>query len=53
MLPHGIAYSFIRRLLKLNQTLADDPVEVVLLSRNSVDTGLRVMNSIESSDPHG
>ncbi|MGM8938807.1 5'-nucleotidase [Psychrobacter glaciei] len=47
----GVAYPFIRRLLKLNE-LSDDPinnplVEVILLSRNDPDTGLRVMNSIE------
>jgi 5'-nucleotidase len=48
VLQPGTAYSFIRRLLRLNETLSGNPVEVVLLSRNSVDTGLRVMNSIES-----
>lgn len=43
----GVAYPFIRRLLELNE-LSDDPlVEVILLSRNDPDTGLRVMNSIE------
>lgn len=46
-LATGVAYPFIRRLLKLNE-LSDDPlVEVILLSRNDPDTGLRVMNSIE------
>jgi 5'-nucleotidase len=49
-LPKGIAFSFIRRLLSLND-LSTDPagnplVEVVLLSRNDPDTGLRVMKSI-------
>jgi len=43
----GVAYPFIRRLLKLNE-ISDEPlVEVILLSRNDPDTGLRVMNSIE------
>lgn len=47
-LKTGVAYPFIRRLLKLNQLQAGDPlVEVILLSRNDPDTGLRVMNSIE------
>lgn len=49
-LPKGIAFPFIRRLLTLNDLSADasDPlVEVVLLSRNDPDTGLRVMKSIE------
>ena len=46
----GVAYPFIRRLLKLNE-LSDTPlVEVILLSRNDPDTGLRVMNSIEHYD---
>ncbi|MFI8554935.1 5'-nucleotidase [Psychrobacter sp. NPDC077938] len=43
----GVAYPFIRILLKLNE-ISDEPlVEVILLSRNDPDTGLRVMNSIE------
>lgn len=49
-LPEGISFSFIKRLLSLNDlsTPASGPlVEVVLLSRNDPDTGLRVMNTIE------
>ncbi len=47
-LQKGVAYPFIRRLLKLNELRPQDPpVEVILLSRNDPDTGLRVMNSIE------
>lgn len=43
----GVAFPFIRRLLSLNKIFPDDsPVEVVLLSRNDPDTGLRVFNSI-------
>lgn len=46
----GVAYPFIRRLLSLND-LADDPsdplVEVIVLSRNSADTGRRIMRSVE------
>lgn len=50
-LPHGVAFSFIRRLLSLNQlNPTDPPVEVILLSRNDPDTGLRVMKSIEHHD---
>ncbi|WP_349969556.1 5'-nucleotidase [Pseudomonas caspiana] len=49
-LPKGIAFPFIKRLLSLND-LSEDPsdplVEVVLLSRNDPDTGLRVMKTIE------
>lgn len=49
-LGKGIAFSFIRRLLSLND-LSTDPVrnplvEVILLSRNDPDTGMRVMKSI-------
>ncbi|MBC3411003.1 5'-nucleotidase [Pseudomonas sp. SWRI51] len=48
-LGKGIAYPFIKRLLALNN-LRDDPedplVEVVLLSQNDPDTGLRVMKTI-------
>lgn len=49
-LPKGIAFSFIKRLLSLNDMSPkqDDPlVEVILLSKNDPDTGLRVMKSIE------
>lgn len=47
-LKKGVAFPFIRRLLSLNKlNLRDPPVEVILLSRNDPDTGLRVMNSIE------
>lgn len=49
-LGKGIAFSFVRRLLSLND-LSHDPVndplvEVILLSRNDPDTGMRVMKSI-------
>lgn len=47
-LNKGVAFPFISRFLKLNNIRIDDPlVEVILLSRNDPDTGLRVMNSIE------
>ena len=50
-LPKGVSFSFIKRLLSLNDLSSDptgDPlVEVILLSRNDPDTGLRVMKSIE------
>jgi len=48
ILPKGVAFPFIRRFLNLNKQLPDSqPVEVVLLSRNSPETGLRVFRSIE------
>src|SRR5690554_5593403 len=50
-LERGVAFPFIRRVLSLNQLNPDDPpVEVILLSRNDPDTGLRVMNSIQYYD---
>ncbi|MBA4286615.1 MAG: 5'-nucleotidase [Xanthomonadaceae bacterium] len=47
LLP-GVAFPFVRRLLSLNALApADDPlVEVILLSKNDPDTGLRVMHAI-------
>jgi 5'-nucleotidase len=45
----GIAFPLVRKLLALNLGApADAPrVEVILLSRNSSDTGLRIFNSIQ------
>ena len=46
-LKTGVAFPFIKRLLSLNDLNPDNPpVEVVLMSRNSPDTGMRVMKSI-------
>lgn len=45
VLPMGIAFPLVQKLLRLNAQ-AQQPVEVILLSRNSADTGLRVFNSI-------
>jgi 5'-nucleotidase len=49
ILEPGIAFPLVRKLLAMNAGApADAPrVEVVLLSRNSSDTGLRIFNSIE------
>jgi 5'-nucleotidase len=50
-LGKGVAFPFVRRLLSLNDLSPDDPlVEVIVLSRNDPDTGLRVMRSIQSHD---
>lgn len=47
-LPKGVAFPFIRRFLSINQAFPEQlPVEVVLLSRNSPETGLRVFRSID------
>lgn len=45
LLAPGVAFPLVRKLLALNGTSTG--VEVILLSRNSADTGLRVFNSIE------
>lgn len=48
ILEPGDAFSMVQKLLRLNERLEGEPcVEVILLSRNSADTGLRVFNSIE------
>lgn len=51
-LEPGVAFSFIRRLLSLNDLAEEgDPlVEVIVLSRNDPDTGLRVMRAVEHHD---
>lgn len=48
----GVAFPFIKRLLSLNQLAdVDSPlIEVIVLSRNDPDTGLRVMRSIQHHD---
>ncbi len=47
-LDKGVAFPFVRRFLSINRNFPDQcPVEVVLLSRNSVITGKRVFNSIQ------
>lgn len=47
VLAPGDAFPLARKLLGLNDLLGESRVEVILLSRNSSDTGLRVFNSIE------
>jgi 5'-nucleotidase len=45
VLRPGVAFHLVKKFLHLNQY--GDLVEVILLSRNSADTGLRIFNSIE------
>lgn len=40
----GIAFKLVKKLLELNKE--EEAVEIILLSRNSLDTGLRIFNSI-------
>lgn len=47
-LGKGVAFPFIRRFLGINRAYPTElPVEVVLLSRNDPETGLRVFSSIK------
>ena len=48
VLEPGVAFPFIRRLLALNDLSEDERlVEVVILSRNDPETGMRVMRSVQ------
>ncbi len=48
LLAPGEAFPLVKKLLRINERLGGEPqVEVILLSRNSADTGLRVFNSIQ------
>lgn len=48
LLAPGIAFPLVQKLLGLNRLGHGAPrVEVILLSRNSADTGLRIFNAIE------
>lgn len=48
VLAPGRAFPLVKKLLKLNETAEHrSRVEIILLSRNSADTGLRVFNSIQ------
>lgn len=48
LLKPGVAFALAKKLLALNDDGVEHPrVEVILLSRNSADTGLRIFNSIE------
>ena len=47
-LSPGEAFPLVKKLLNINENFVDETViEIVLLSRNSADTGLRVFNSVE------
>ncbi|OEY99377.1 MULTISPECIES: 5'-nucleotidase [Stenotrophomonas] len=52
ILRPGVAFPVVRKLLALNQGESPESprVEVILLSRNSADTGLRIFNSIQHYD---
>ena len=50
VLDPGEAFAFVKKLLNINNLLGKHRVEVILLSRNSADTGLRIFNSIKAYD---
>jgi len=45
ILEPGVGFTLVKKLLKLDSKKT--PIDVILLSRNSADTGLRIFNSIE------
>lgn len=48
ILEPGVAFPLVKKLMALKDPhTQDDLVEVILLSRNSADTGLRIFNSIQ------
>lgn len=50
-LDPGVAFPLVKKLLDLKHPKTQEPlVEVILLSRNSADTGLRIFNSIQKYD---
>jgi len=51
ILEKGVAFPFIKRFLNINKTYTEEkPIEVVLLSKNSPETGIRIFNSIKHYD---
>ena len=48
-LKKGVAFALVEKLLRMNKP-KKKIVEVILLSRNSSDTGLRIFNSIEKNN---
>lgn len=47
-LEKGSAFHFVERFLKINKVYSEQqPVEVIILSKNSPETGVRIMNSIK------
>ena len=50
VLEPGNAFNFIQKLIALNSDKKNPLVEIILLSRNSADTGVRIFNSIQKHD---
>ncbi|HEX5339544.1 MAG TPA: 5'-nucleotidase [Gammaproteobacteria bacterium] len=47
LLSPGVAFALVKKLSRLNRPKQAKQVEVILLSHNSADTGLRIFNSIQ------
>lgn len=47
ILKPGSGFALTKALLKLNEVMKERRVEVIIMSRNSADTSLRIFNSIE------
>lgn len=47
LLPKGTAYDLAKGLLAINEKMGEPLVEVVVISRNTPETGLRIFNSID------
>ena len=48
IIQKGVAFPFIKRLLHINDVYKKEkPIEVVLLAKNSPETGIRIFNSIK------
>lgn len=47
ILKRGVAFNLVEKLLHINQLVDEPLIEILLISRNSADTGLRVFNSIQ------
>ena len=50
VLDPGPGFAFVRKLLAINREFDRPRVDVILLSRNSADTGLRIFNSIAAHE---
>ena len=50
LLSPGDGFVFVRKLLDINKRAGAERVDVILLSRNTADTGLRIFNSIREHE---
>ena len=50
ILAPGTGFSLVENLLRINELVHEPVVEVVVISRNDADSGIRILNSIEAYD---